>query len=143
MPRSATYGRSADDPFTLRLTVGAEHLDEMRHVNNVVYVQWVLEAATSHWKTVAPPASQAEVAWAAVRHEIDYLLQSFLGDEMTIVTWLGSSQGLTFERFAEVRHADGRVAAKSRTLWVPIDPRTGKPKRVSRELRELFSIAVG
>lgn len=139
MPDPASYGRSAEDPFTLHLVVGPEHIDEMRHVNNLVYVQWVLQAAVEHWETVAPAASRAEVAWAARRHEIDYLLPAFLGDAMTVVTWIGGAEGLTFERFAEVRHADGRVAAKSRTLWVPIDPKTGRPKRVSAELRGLFS----
>ena len=132
--------RSPADPFTLHQTVGPEHIDENRHVNNLVYVQWVLQAAVAHWETVAPASARAEVAWAARRHEIDYLLPAFLGDELTVVTWIGGAEGLTFERFAEVRFADGRVAAKSRTLWVPIDPRSGRPKRVSAEVRGLFSV---
>ena len=140
MTESPTYGRSAADPFTIRVVVGPEHIDQMRHVNNVVYVQWVLQAAVLHWETVAPAATRAELAWAARRHEIDYLLPAFLGDELTVVTWIGGAEGLTFERFAEVRFPDGRVAAKSRTLWVPIDPRSGRPKRVSAEVRGLFSV---
>ena len=140
MTDSPTHGRSAANPFTLRIVVGPEHIDEMRHVNNVVYVQWVIQAAVSHWETVAPASARAEVAWAARRHEIDYLLPAFLGDELTVVTWIGGAEGLTFERFAEVRFADGRVAATSRTFWVPIDPRSGRPKRVSAEVRGLFSV---
>ncbi|NUO62877.1 MAG: acyl-CoA thioesterase [Gemmatimonadaceae bacterium] len=137
---SSDLGRSRDNAFRIHLTVAASDLDEMRHVNNVVYVQWVLQAAVAHWETVAPAATRAELAWAARRHEIDYLLPAFLGDEIMVVTWIGGAEGLTFERFAEVRFADGRVAAKSRTLWVPIDPRTGRPKRVSAEVRGLFSV---
>ncbi|HEX8848804.1 MAG TPA: thioesterase family protein [Gemmatimonadaceae bacterium] len=133
-------GRSRDDPFTLRRTVEPGHLDENRHVNNVVYLQWVQDAAIAHWRTIAPASALAEIAWVARRHEIDYDRPAKLGDELTLATWVGRAEGLTFERFVEIRQADGRVAARARTLWVPVDPGSGRPKRVGAEVRELFSV---
>ena len=126
--------------YELEVTVGPGDLDDQAHVNNVVYVQWVLSAATSHWEALTSPAIRAEVAWVLLRHEIDYHAPARLGDRVVVRTRVGHLQGLTFERLTEVRAADGRALASSRTLWCPVDPRTGRPRRVSAELRALFSV---
>ena len=34
--------------FDLALTVSAEHIDQLGHVNNVVYVQWMQDVASKH-----------------------------------------------------------------------------------------------
>ena len=122
------------------LRVGPEDLDEQAHVNNVVYVRWVQEVATEHWLALAPPAARAELAWVALRHEIDYLSPALLGDDLVVRTTVGHAEGLTFERHTEIRRArDGKLLARSRTLWCPVDPRTGRPRRVGAEVRALFS----
>ena len=122
------------------LRVGPEDLDEQAHVNNVVYVRWVQDVATAHWLALAPPEARAELAWVALRHEIDYLSPAVLGDELVVRTTVGHAEGLTFERHTEVRRvSDDRLLARSRTLWCPVDPRTGRPRRVSAAVRALFS----
>ena len=40
-----------------------------------------------------------------------------------------------------IRATDEKLLARARTLWVPINPQTGRPKRVSAEVREIFSRA--
>jgi acyl-CoA thioester hydrolase len=125
--------------FELTITVGAEDLDELNHVNNVVYLRWVQDIATAHWTAIAPPDALESVAWVARRHEIDYLSAAVLGDEVVLRTWVGQAEGLTFERLTEIRRVDGQVIARARTLWVPIDRITGRPRRVSDEVRALFS----
>ena len=123
--------------------VSAADLDEQSHVNNVVYVRWVQDTATAHWLAVASPAARAELAWVTLRHEIDYLSPALLGDELVVRTEVGLAEGLTFERHTEVRRPrDGRVLARSRTLWCPVDPRSGRPRRPSAEVRALFSAAM-
>ena len=135
-----SHPASTPAPFQLRRRVERDDLDDRDHVNNVVYVRWVMDAATDHWLTVASAESRAEVAWVALRHEIDYLAPAFLGDEVVVRTWVGGSKGLSFERHAEVRReSDGKILARSRTLWAPVDARTGRPRRVSAELRAQFS----
>jgi acyl-CoA thioester hydrolase len=116
-------------------------LDDLSHVNNVVYLSWVQDVATAHWMTLAPDAARGSIAWVARRHEIDYLAPARLGDEIVLRTWVGEAQGLTFERFTEIRRADGQVLARARTLWVPVDRATGRPRRVGDEVRSLFSVA--
>jgi acyl-CoA thioester hydrolase len=125
--------------YELRVRVEAGDLDELHHVNNVVYLRWVQDIATAHWTAMAPAASLAAVAWVARRHEIDYLSAAVLGDELLVRTWVGEAEGLTFERFTEISGPGGRVVVRARTLWVPIDRATGKPKRVGGDVRALFS----
>ena len=129
----------APTAFEQTITVAAGDLDELHHVNNVVYLRWVQDIATAHWAAIAPADALASVAWVARRHEIDYLSAATLGDTLVVRTWVGQAHGLTFERLTEIRRAGGQVVARARTLWVPIDRGTGRPRRVSDEVRGLFS----
>ena len=136
MPDEST----ATTTYEQRVRVTAADLDEQAHVNNVVYVRWVQDAATAHWLALATPEMRAEVAWVLLRHEIDYRRPAVAGDEVVVRTRVGRLEGITFERLTEVRRArDDRVLVESRTMWAPIDPRTGRPRRVSEEMRTLFS----
>ena len=126
---------------TVPVRVVADDLDEQRHVNNLVYVRWILDAATEHWVVRTTEETRAEVAWVILRHEIDYLAPAVLGDALVVHTRVGHAEGLTFERWTEVRRVhDDRVLARSRSLWCPVHPRTGRPRRVSAALREAFSM---
>ena len=127
--------------FEQRRRVIEEDLDEQDHVNNVVYVRWVQEIATAHWRALAPPEVLAEYAWVARRHEIDYLAAAVLGDELSIQTQVGHAEGLLFERWTEIfRARDGKLLARSRTFWIPVDARTGRVRRVTAEVRALASV---
>jgi len=115
-------------------------IDEQNHVNNTVYLRWVQDVATAHWKSLASAEAQTSIGWIVLRHEIDYRSPASLGDEIVLRTWVGQASRLKFERFTEIRRKiDSRLLAQGRTLWVPIDARTGKPTRVSGELRSQFS----
>jgi acyl-CoA thioester hydrolase len=128
-------------PFELALAVEPADIDQLGHVNNVVYLRWVQEAAVAHWTAAAPVADQAKLAWVVVRHEIDYKQAAFLGDRIIARTWVGSASRIRFERFTELlRATDRSLLAKARTLWCPIDTRTGRPASVSPEVRAGFSV---
>jgi acyl-CoA thioester hydrolase len=127
--------------YLLTRRVQVSELDERAHVNNVVYVQWVQDVAAAHWVALAPAGARDQIAWVALRHEIDYLKPAVLGDEIIIATWVGVADGLSFERFTEIRRrTDERVLARARTLWCPVDARTGRPRRVSAEVRARCSV---
>ena len=133
---------AAGAAFTHPVRVAEGDLDAQAHVNNVVYVRWVQDAAIAHWESLTTPETRAEVGWVLLRHEIDYHRPAVLGDEVTVRTTVGHLEGLTFERRTDVRAAaDGQLLASSRTLWCPVHPRTGRPRRVSAELRALFSVS--
>lgn len=126
--------------FTQRRRVEPDDVDAQAHVNNVVYVAWVQDVAVAHWEALAPPELVQAVWWVASRHEIDYLAPALRDDEVELRTRVGHAEGLRFERFTEIhRIGDGRLLVRSRTVWVPVDPRTGRPMRVGREVRALVS----
>lgn len=127
--------------FEQRIVVHSSDLDERQHVNNVVYLRWVQDVAIAHWQALASQEDQSELAWVALRHEIDYVSPAFIGDEILVRTWVGLAERLSFERLTEIRRAtDDMLLAKARTLWCPVDARSGRPKRVSAAIRALFSI---
>ena len=128
-------------PFELVIAVEPADIDQLGHVNNVIYLRWVQEAAVAHWTAAAPAADQAKLLWVVVRHEIDYKQAAFLGDGIVARTWVGSASRIRFERFTELlRAGDRSLLAQARTLWCPIDARTGKPASVSPEVRACFSV---
>jgi len=125
----------------LPLVVEAGDIDALGHVNNTVYLRWVQEAAVAHWRARAPDAAQAAYLWVVLRHEIDYVRPAMAGDELVARTWIGGADGLAFERHTRiVRPRDGRVLARARTLWCPVDPASGRPRRVGDEVRALFAV---
>jgi len=132
--------RPEGGPFELGISVAAADIDELGHVNTVVYLRWVQEAAAAHWRSLTTPAQREDVAWVVVRHEIDYERPALAGDALVARTWVGPATRRLFERHTEVlRPRDGQVLARSRTLWCPVDPRTGRPKLVSPDVRRLAS----
>lgn len=129
------------EPFEQPVVVAPAHLDDNDHVNNVVYLQWMTDAAVAHWVSIATPDAQARIAWVARRHEIDYHAPALLGEALVVRTWIGAAEGLRFVRYGEVRRArDAKVLAALRTVWIPVDRATGRPKRVPDDVRALFSV---
>jgi len=126
--------------FEMIIPVLPGDIDEQNHVNNTVYLRWIQDVATAHWRAVASPRAQETIGWVVLRHEIDYKGPATLGDEMVLRTWVGKATRLTFERFTEIRrNRDGRLLSEARTLWCPIDAQSGRPVRVSVEVRSRFS----
>jgi acyl-CoA thioester hydrolase len=127
-------------PFEMTVSVKAEDIDEQNRVNNTVYLKWVQEVATAHWRAIASQQAQETIRWVVLRHEIDYEASAALGDQILLRTWVGKATRLTFERFTETRRSsNGHLLSKARTLWCPINAHTGRPIRVPVEVRERFS----
>jgi acyl-CoA thioester hydrolase len=119
----------------MALTAGAEHIDQLGHVNNAVWVRWMEQVAVAHWESVADAAHRDAYFWVVVRHEIDYLRAAFEGDRITARTWVGEApKGAKFDRHVEFTGNDGRVCVRARTDWAIIDKASGKPIRVPRQV---------
>jgi len=132
---------NAHAPYELSLDVLPEDIDQLNHVNNVVYLRWVQEAAIAHWTAKAPREAQEALFWVVVRHEIDYKRPALPGDAIIARTWVGPASQRTFERNTEIlRAGDRTLLARARTLWCPMDLRTGRPTHVSDEVRAAFSV---
>jgi len=127
--------------FEMIVSVLPEDIDQQNHVNNTVYLRWVQEVATAHWRAVATADARENIGWVVLRHEIDYKAPACVGDEIVLRTWIGKSMRLTFERFTEIRRSgNDQLLSNARTLWCPINAQTARPTRVPAEVREQFSI---
>jgi acyl-CoA thioester hydrolase len=132
--KQATSG-SFDHP----ILVADADIDTNGHVNNVVFLRWVQEAAVAHWFSVAEREYTRDIAWVVVRHEIDYKKPALPGDALIARTRVEEITAATTERFCEIlRKESGELLARSRTIWCAIDPRTGRPRRIDPRVRSYF-----
>ncbi len=134
------------DPHLLPLRVDATHLDEFRHVNNAVYVQWMETCAWQHSASLGLDFAcyqRLDRGMAVLRHEIDYLAAAFDGDELLLGTWLVEpAQRLKLERhFQLIRPADQKVLLRAHTTFVCMQLSTGQPRRMPDELWQGYSKA--
>ena len=124
-------------PFEFKLTVQADDIDQLNHVNNVVYVQWVQEAALKHWYSLTKKIDTSQYIWVVARHEIDYLRQVFLNDELTIKTWIGETKGSLSIRHVEF-YKNNKIVCRAQTHWRFLSASTFKPESIPEEILTIF-----
>jgi acyl-CoA thioester hydrolase len=125
--------------FVQVLAPTAADFDENGHVNNVVYVRWVQEMATAHWRSRAPEEAQRDWTWVVLRHEIDYRRPLLPGERASARTWVGARSGPRFVRYVRIDGPDGEVCAQAVSVWCLINMATRRPTRVPDALVEAFS----
>lgn len=123
--------------FTLTITVSSEDIDNLNHVNNLVYVKWMDKIATTHWSYLTRDNPLLQYVWVVLRHEIDYLKQASLGDEIIVKTWVGETKGITSIRFMEFYKNDS-LLVKAKTTWVMLDANTHKPVRIRENVLKVL-----
>ncbi|WP_158837854.1 acyl-CoA thioesterase [Polaribacter sp. L3A8] len=126
-----------ENVFTLTITVSPEDIDNLQHVNNLVYVTWMDKIATTHWGHLTKDNPLPQYVWVVMRHEIDYLKQANLGDEITVKTWVGETKGITSVRFMEF-YKDDLLLVKAKTIWAMLDSKTFKPVRIRENVLKVL-----
>lgn len=132
-------------PHVLPVTVEPQHIDVMRHTNNVVYLQWLEDVAWSHSAHLGLDEAAYERlghGMVARRHELDYLQATFLGEELLLGTWLLWCDRLSTHRaYQFVRASDGQTVFRGRTHWVCVDIKEGKVRRMPPEFYTAYHSA--
>lgn len=134
-------------PYILDLKVGAEHIDELGHANNAVYVSWMESCAWRHSQSLGLALEdyrRLDRAMAVLRHEVDYLASAYEGDCLRLATWIvESDQRLKMKRsFQLVRPGDGVTLLRASTTFVCIQLSSGKPRRMPQEFIEGYGRAL-
>lgn len=133
------YPLSMPHRFTRSFTALPQHIDELGHVNNTVWVQWIQDLATAHWDTAARAEDREAYFWVVVRHEIDYRGNIGSGESVTGTTWIeGGAMGATSLRRVEFADAAGKRLVSAATTWAMIDRATGRLARVRAEVLAAF-----
>ena len=126
--------------FALRHTVAADEVSALvPHANNIVILSWIDLVASRHGDDAG--ASRAALAsdgrmWFVARHEVDYLGEAFVGDDVAIATWieeLGRTSLIRATRI--VRVADGRPLVRARSRWALVDLATRRPTPIDPAVR--------
>jgi acyl-CoA thioester hydrolase len=126
-------------PFEMLRVVQNDEIDELNHVNNVVYLAWVNDIAVAHWNSLTTPALRSKHIWVALRHEIDYKAEALLGETIRVRTWTGVARGLRYARHTRIYRAENdALLAEALTQWCPMDALTRKPARPPAEIAALF-----
>ena len=124
---------------TLTFTALPQHIDELGHVNNAVWVDWIQQIATAHWGAVASAEHQAAYIWVVTRHEIDYRGNIALGESVIAETFIPSAPtGARFDRRVEFTDAAGKVIVSAKTTWALLDRASGRLQRVRAEVAAPF-----
>lgn len=131
-------------PFTTEIIVETTDIDDLRHVNNVIYLRYVQDVATAHWNQLAPQELKQQCSWVVLRHEIDYLSPALMGDVLIATTWVGKTEGVRSIRFVELKNKKtGKLIAKACTVWCMLDSITLKPKRINETIISLLQVTNG
>lgn len=129
----------SEPAYKLLIKVQPEDIDDLNHVNNVVYLRYVQDVASAHWEKIAPADFRKNYSWVVLRHEIDYKASAVLGDEILAETWVSTCEGPRSDRHVELYHATTRkLLVKAKTTWVLIDAETKRPKRIDQDIQNLF-----
>lgn len=130
----------ADGRFRRSLRIGPEHVDQLGHVNNLVWVRLVVDLATAHSDAVGldEASYRALGAWWIVhRQEIDYLAPAFPGEEVVGETWVSSLRGARSVRETRfTRAGDDALLLSARTTWAYVDAESHRPRRVDARVKE-------
>jgi acyl-CoA thioester hydrolase len=130
--------------FRRRRVVNDEDVDFLGHVNNTVWVHFIVQLAEAHSSSLGFDweATRAQGGlWIVRRHEIDYHRPAHPGQELIEETWIHSIRGARSIRHARFTLADdGSLLVSSVTQWAFCDSETQRPKRVPKELLERYPI---
>jgi acyl-CoA thioester hydrolase len=130
--------------FRRKRTVAMKDVDELDHVNNVVWVRYVIQLAFAHAEALGfhfEEDKRSGHVWVVRRHEIDYHRSAALGAEITEETWVSELHGARLVRHSRFSLGNSdSLLASARTVWAWVELATMRPKRVPREIVERFPI---
>jgi acyl-CoA thioester hydrolase len=124
--------------FETNYTVVTSNIDELNHVNNVVYLQWIQDIANLHWNELKQGVDTAAYVWVVIRHEIDYLNQALLGDTLLAKTWVGKTAGLKSIRHVEF-YRNNKLLVKAQTTFCLLHAKSFKPMRITDEILAMLA----
>ena len=122
--------------FEEKIVVKENDIDFNGHVNNLRYLEWMINAAIKHSESLGfNPETYKKIGstWFVKSHHIEYKYPAFLGDELVIKTWIDEVGKITSKRKYEI-YKNEKLLAYGETEWVFVDIVTHRPKRIPNEI---------
>lgn len=136
----------APRPHVLAVDVADAHIDLMRHVNNVHYLQWLENVAWDH--SVALGMRQDDYTrlghgMVVRRHELDYVAPALAGDRVLLATWIVALDRLSLHRrYQFVRQSDGATLFRGATHFVCVEIASGKVRRMLADFTAAYTLGL-
>lgn len=133
LPRIPVYRRER--------TVAPRDIDLLGHVNNTVWVRYVVELAAAHADALGVGFEATRALggiWIVRRHDVLYHANVPVGAKIRETTWVSSLRGALSLRHARFESEAGVLLVEANTEWAYVDATSLKPRRVPAEVRERF-----
>jgi acyl-CoA thioester hydrolase len=133
LPRIPIYRRER--------TVAPRDIDLLGHVNNTVWVRYVVELAAAHADALGVGFEATRALggiWIVRRHDVLYHANVPVGAKIRETTWVSSLRGALSLRHARFESEPGVLLVEANTEWAYVDATSLRPRRVPAEVRERF-----
>lgn len=133
----------SDHAFLMKLTIKHSHLGTIiPHVSNLEYVRWLEVLATAHAESLGfndDWYTRRNLIWFVGRHEVDYLAELGVGDELCMATWIEKVEKYRADRrYFMMRKRDRKPVCAARTSWILVSRDRHRPVRVPEDLIAAF-----
>ncbi len=120
-------------------------MDQLGHVNNVTYVDYLQEARVDMLRVHAPASGGEELAEGVVvvRHEVDFVAPLvFRAEPVRIESWVSriraASFTMNYEILDELPGGERRVYTRAATVLTPYVFSQERPRRIRPEETEVL-----
>jgi acyl-CoA thioester hydrolase len=115
-------------------------IDELNHVSNIKYVEWIQEISKEHWfNAIENKISKSTYIWVIANHNITYLRPALLNEELLINTYVRKFEGKFSYRIVEISNAKtNKLLMKAETKWCLMNPINFKTINVTEEIKKCF-----
>jgi len=122
------------------LTVVTEDLDELAHVNNVRYLDWIQDISKEHWNALVSNDILNTMVWVVMRHDIRYKNAAVLNDKLRLTTFIEKSRGAISNRVVEIyKKETNQLVVRAVTEWCLLNKKSFKPMRIPENVLAIFS----
>jgi acyl-CoA thioester hydrolase len=128
--------------FRRSRTVAARDIDLLGHVNNLVWVRYVVELAAAHADALGLGFEATRALggiWIVRRHDVLYHGNVPAGARIRETTWISSLRGALSLRHARFESEAGTLLVEATTEWAYVDAATLRPRRIPAEVRRRFA----
>lgn len=127
--------------FRRERTVTEDDTDVLGHVNNLVWVRWIVDLAEAHATAVGFDLAATLATggiWVVHRQEIDYHRGADPGEVIQEATWVSEMRGARSVRHSRFTGADGVVRLTAVTKWAWVDAKSLRVRRLPVQVKERF-----
>ena len=135
-------GALIEPVYSYKFVVPESAVDENGHVNNVMYVQWMQEAAVRHYEAMGgtQPTQAIGATWVVRSHLVEYLSPAFAGEGIKVLTWVANLRRVrSLRRYRFIRETNEQLLVCGETDWVFVDAKNGYPRAIPAEVGGLFT----